>query len=608
MIKKIFYKRIDNNKYEFWGIIQKNNFFINGNNKKCEYFLVNKNEFEFKQKGAFFSLPFDVSCPIFCKKFCVHGGYIDKLNNKLILEKDFKVFVECVHFSHKEKYIICIQNNVIGMKLIKDRLIWIIDKVMDFCIRYLGLSSPEGIIFRLFYDLNSIFDINLKMFFIDLKFFPFPEKLDYYYKEFKENLRYIIKKMILLVFGVNGYEYSVMLNGFVSLVCLYFERIYFNNENELMYMIYKDYKTNRNKSMYFYIYILNDNVKSNEPLLSLFYLNVLKGLFLVKPFGSINKNRIEKMFHKKYQTDSYIYNDYPVLKINVEEIDKDHVFYLKITINQQNGNWFRGSLECMIHERTGVNKLYCLVSGNTPTVLYYNCRGILNKLRKKLEKRQTEVPDKIFSFIEFNYNGKLPCFLIVDSVNQKMLNDCRFWTKMVCLDNIKDKPNFLYLRNLINNVFFNEFNDTKNVLEGYFKLLKPLCKFLFNSNSFMNYINYNIPKNRIYNSNPKIINFAIGVYKKLFKINGKYIYKQPIVNNLYNPIQYNLRKALLKQISLCHVQSEQKKIFIFFREVFEDFDFQKSKDFYFCLEKCVKNNKSLLLLKKKGKKKKWMSF
>ena len=80
---------------------------------------------------------------------------------------------------------------------------------------------------------------------MDLQYIPFPEKR---FKGFKANMRKIIKTFLLVIFLQNGFSFNELLNGFTNLLCFYFEFIVFNNRNELLYRIFKDYKNNRKKN------------------------------------------------------------------------------------------------------------------------------------------------------------------------------------------------------------------------------------------------------------------------------------------------------------------------------------------------------------------------
>jgi len=249
--------------------------------------------------------------------------------------------------------------------------------------------------------------------------------------------------------------------------------------------------------------------------------------------------------------------------------------------NSNNANNVNNVIECKLYERICQKKIY-LNQYTQKTSFIYNCGGRLYKERKPHINRKTQPPEKLFHYIEFNYNGKLPSYLIINDINQKMqimANNCCFWTKLVCLDNLINKkiePNIIDLKNLVSDIYFSQ----NRYKDGYSKLVKLLSSFLFNENTFGKYIPYRLNMNNIKYS-PTYLNFGIGLYKQLFNTSNK-----PIkINNIYNPVKYNLRKSLLKQIS--RMKNEKVKTFLDnVIDEFRNFNDATSKDFYYnCLKK-----------------------
>jgi hypothetical protein len=539
-IKSFSYKKIDKI-FEFYGTLE---FDVNNNNnniipnKNTSLYRVGNNKIDFIQKGHFFITP------IINTTF----NLIPILPNSFILKNSI-IFVNCFCFCYNNIKII-LPSDVIGRSLIIKRLSWIIERVNWFSKTYLGFSISTLTIFVFKVNTEQFniieYDNENKQILLDLdQDIPFPEKI---YKGFKEKLRILFKKFLFVLFLQNGFFCNDLLGGFINLLSLYLEVSVFQNQNEILYKMFKDYKNNRKKSTYFFLRVLNNIVKNDENVLSLYYLKLLKN-FIVKPFT------FETIFKKFPGSRTLLYSDYPVLNINIEEIKEGLIFYLKITIDHKNSipSTFPNIplvpkiplvpliLECKVHERIGIRKLYINCFSQSPYFIY-NCKGRLNRRIKNFNKRKTKPPDEIFNYIEFNYNGKLPCHLIINDVNQKMqimLGECCFWTKLVCLDNLtlrKNIPKLEDMYKLIKDIYF--LNSNK---DGYSKLVKLLTKFLFNENTFKKFILYNLKKNIQFRYHQTYLNFALGLLKKMDK-------NIIIDKNIYNPVKYNLKKSLLKQL------------------------------------------------------------
>ena len=546
MIKIIFfsYKKIGDI-FEFYGTLDINNVIVIPNKNTTLYKVGDDNKIDFIQRGHFFI------SPIINTKF-----NLVPIPNSYIL-KNSMIFVNCfcnINKNINKNIKIILPSDVIGRTLIIKRLSWIIERVDWFSKTYLGKEFSISHLTVFVFKVNntsfqSILEkhINNHQILLDLdQDIPFPEKK---HKGFKGKLRFLFKRFLLVVFLQNGFPYNDLLNGFINLLSLYLEVSVFKNQNEILYKMFKDYKNNRKKTTYFFLRILNNMVKNDENVLSLYYLKLLKN-FIVKPFT------FEAIFNRFPGSKTLLNNDYPILKINIEEIKEGLIFYLKITINHKNST---GPLilECKVHERIGIRKLYInsflssssSSSFSSPSIFIYNCKGRLNRRIKNFNKRKTKPPDEIFNYIEFNYNGKLPCYLIINDVNQKMqtmVDECCFWTKLVCLDNLilrKNIPKLEDMYKLVKDVYF--LNSNK---DGYSKLVKLLTKFLFNENTFKEFILYKLEKNIQFRYHQTFLNFALGLLKK---INKK---KSDLTNgpneNIYNPVKYNLKKSLLKQLDI----------------------------------------------------------
>ena len=120
-------------------------------------------------------------------------------------------------------------------------------------------------------------------------------------------------------------------------------------------------------------------------------------------------------------------------------------------------------------------------------------------------------------------------------------------------------------------------------------LIKYLCKFLFNSKTFDIHIKFLFTQDSEYYTIPKMINFAIGIYKKLFfnqKVKIGKIQKYP-------NFKYNLQKCLLQRISL---YGSNEKIIFFFEQVIPKIEQVVDNykiDFFLHLVKCLSNLKQI---------------
>ena len=359
-------RNFQNNNIDFYCVLENvENLITVIPNKNTQIYKSKNNTLEFIQKCVFFFSP-----PIITQKkfICSNSRYIffSKVesiinNNTVILSNNFKIFVNYFCFNVTKNIKLILPFGLIGRILISKRVSWIIKRVVWFSKFYFGLNKEIKLnvyIFN-FCKENSLEPIittttsNFHEIFLNINYIPFPEKR---FKGFKTNLRVLFKKFLLIVFLQNGFLFNELLNGFINLLCFYVELINFKNQNELLYKIFKDYKNNRKKSAYFFFRILNNIVRNDENILSLHYLKLLKNFIQVKPFN------LENICKKFNVSESLFTQDYPILKINIEEVPQNHIFYLKISVSNNNSSL--SLLECKLYERICQEKKYLNVPKN----------------------------------------------------------------------------------------------------------------------------------------------------------------------------------------------------------------------------------------------------
>jgi hypothetical protein len=426
--------------------------------------------------------------------------------------------------------------------------------------------------------------------------------------------------------------------GLARLMSMYFEAFEFKSPNKVLYRVFRDYEKDRNKTTYYYFWVISELVRNDYPLFSVEYLKLVTALFGPPMYGGATVERVDNkmngLFGRQLQSSTRYFGTalYPRLTVEIQRIRVDHVFYTRLRVVWDSSNpppdtrwverwwWWCGSfsLECKFHERTGVNKVYLNVSPNHGggggggvsgrrvgekerfCEFYYNPRGKVFQIKKRGAVRKTKPPPPVLSYVEVNYNGKMPCQLVIKDEGlelQRMVNDCgnSFFTRMVALKSLtlmNETPNPTVLKDIIRETLFFSFlhdpakssssSSSSPLQNGHpgSELIKPLYRFLFNPRVCRKSLDFDVLVNRYDHGpyNTRFISFAMGLYKKLFKVEGMSVYR-PVQEpkNIYNPVLFTTRKCLLRQIALCSAvlgPKEKESVAIFFKEIVEDFRHQ----------------------------------
>jgi len=558
------------------------------------------------------------------KNFCILFGY------RKIKLKTLVVIYKIKHEEEIQKF-----------KIIK-RINWLVFRLYKFLYQKKFLTSPKPISPILFITSDLLSTLILTplisptSLFIILLFFEEIPCIEIDFSNFSNQLTLLIKKILSKFYLSNTgvINNCSLFHGYINLISYYFEKSVLQNENNILSRIYQDYALNRNKSTYLLPWLIRDIVTSQSNLLSDFYLgifrqiitkngpptfsidSIINGIFETFWNNSTYQNKKRMVLKMKNDAINYFKNDYSILKIKITRVPKEHIFYLKIEINQTNGNWFNGRIEYRVNERLNYQNgnFNCKQSN----VFYYNCKGRNFKEQQRSKKRKTTQPKGIFNFIEFNYSGKIPCYILLDEdpytsynkINNKKCSCFGKLTSFDCLLRKKHIPVIHQLYEIISTTFtFNDlkfFKDLELVYEMNTKIIDQtqemnrsnlivlkLLEYLFNSNSYQKQINYLFSKSLKFYVVPKFINFAIGMYKKFFKDGNK------LIKNCDS--LYTFKKGLLLRISLCYFETNNdigirtsEKIIIFFEEIIKDFEFKNIIlcDFFLCILKCLSNLRS----------------